>query len=209
MKYTAQQHLEMAKGLTSLASSETDPERKKQYEMQAQDARALAKLAAYRERELYLHPLTPPLASTNPSSPNHIQTVGALIICLLLLIPATALVSIAWRSSSFPMPTADLSEFWLPWPLDALIVQWAGSALLGVCAGALSMAIALGLIRKASSDLVGYAAALVVAILSIALVLQVGFQTGDFAGRGPALMQGLGMAFGIVAVAFDRSRRLR
>lgn len=143
------------------------------------------------------------------SSRQHIQTVAAIILCLILVVPFTFLVSVVWSIGGGTLPTSDLSVTWLPWPLDVFFVRWLGSALLGLTAGVLSMLSTQALLRQSSPTHVAYGAASIIATLTLILVVVVGLGEHNFIDRVPSLLQGVGSVIGIAGAAHELHRKVQ
>ena len=135
---------------------------------------------------------------------SHLRTVGAILLAIIFLLPATMLVSLMWRLSGMEMIDEDLSNTWLP-ALLAFPIRMFGVFSLGLAGAALSFYGATSLVKGASIEAASYAFASIAATFTIGLVAMVVATDHDIMRHVDTLAQGVGFVVGAFVAASSRS----
>ncbi|WP_375463059.1 hypothetical protein [uncultured Methylobacterium sp.] len=139
-----------------------------------------------------------------PDSRSHLRTVGAIVMAIILLLPATMLMSFMWRLSGVAMIEEDLSNTWLP-ALVAFPVRLFGVFSLGIAGAALAFYGATSLLKGASIEAASYAVASIAATFTIGLVAVVVATDHDIMRHVDTLAQGAGFVVGTFVAASSRT----
>lgn len=91
----------------------------------------------------------------------HLKMVGAICLCVLLLVPATLLASFVQRMSGFAYD----ADTWMPWPVSEIISHWFPAASMGLIGGFLALLFSNLALRNVDYQVVAYVVSTVVIII--------------------------------------------
>ena len=152
------------------------------------------------------------MAIWDDSSSNLSTFLGA-VVCIALVMPVTFVAFFVLRTAAFfvlwiaGLEIYDPQASQLPLPTVLIVYEWPPAFILGTVSGWTALSLAALIVRRANRTYVAYAAVAVYELLMAYIASRLWIQKGSLRQPAEAIIQALGLAFGLFIAARRRRNR--